>query len=135
MITVVDDRLVQSLLLGRRLPIEGAITTTTHWWWRLALALRRGTGGALSAPVLELPELERSALTRAVDRLDTALELVDFRELLPVAVEIAAVHRVNLLAAEALALCLVDRADLVVGVDSPPLAAAATALDISYRVA
>ncbi|MGK2949286.1 MAG: hypothetical protein ACSLFP_11970 [Acidimicrobiales bacterium] len=135
MITVIDDVLVQQMMLGRRIDVDGPITTTSHWWWRLAVAVRRGAGGALSGPALALPEPARVALASTIDRLDAALDITDFREVLPVAAAVAAAHRVNLLAAEALAVCLVDDADLVVGTHSPPLARAAEALGVSYRVA
>lgn len=134
MITVVDDHLVLELLLGRSIAVDGAVTTTVHWWWRLAAAMRRRAGGALSGPSLALASAERAALIATIDELGTLLEIADTREVLPVAADLAAAHRLNLLAAEALAVCVVDEADLAVGVDNPPLARAAEALGITYAV-
>lgn len=134
MTTVIDDRLVRDLLLGRRIAVDGPLTTTVHWWWRLAAAVRRGASGALSRPALALGPHEREAFMAAVDELDDLLEIPDTRKVLPVAADIAAAHQVNLLAAEALAVCVIDGAELAVGVDSPPLARAAVELGISYRV-
>lgn len=134
MTTVIDDHLVRDVVLGRSIGVDGPITTTTHWWWRLALAMRRGTGGSLSGPALALPPSDRAALVAAIDELGDVLDIVDTRVILPVAADIAAAQGVNLLAAEALAVCLMDDADLAVGVDSPPLARAAAALGVRYAV-
>lgn len=134
MTTVIDDHLVRDVVLGRSIGVDGPITTTTHWWWRLALAMRRGTGGSLSGPILALPPGDRAAVAATIDDLGAMLDIVDTRAILPVAADIAAGQRVNLLAAEALAVCLLDGADLAVGVDSPPLARAAAALGVHYAV-
>lgn len=69
-----------------------------------------------------------------IDAVGAFFRVPDPRDHLDVSAQIAAWHGVNLVAAEALAMCVVNDAGLVVKTHSPPLARGAAALQIPYRV-
>lgn len=133
MTTLIDDHLLLEALLGRS-RVEGPVTTTTHWWWRLARAVRREAGGALSGPVLALEPTMRAVLVDAIDAVGSAFEVTEFSAVLAIAADVSAAHGVNLLAADALATAMFEDARIAVGVDSPPLARAAVELGVDYSV-
>lgn len=131
---VIDDKLILEALSGRSLVVDGPLATTNCWWWRMSVALRRRTGGALSGPALTLSPVEFDALLRTIDHLPEQLMIPDLRETLPLAADLAAEHQLNLMSAEALAVAATIDADLVVATDNPSLARAAASIRVSYRV-
>lgn len=133
-VAVVDDGLVAGLLRGRRPPTDLALQTTNAWWWRLAAALRRRRSGRLSGPVLARSEAEQAEILAAVERLPEIIAIEDLRAVLPLAADLHGRFGLQLLAAEAAAVALMTDAEILVGIDTPKLAAACADLDVPYRV-
>lgn len=133
---LVDDHFIAAHLAagGGFLPEVPRVATTCSWWWRLASAIERSGGGALSARLEESDPILRAALGHAVATLPSRLTVLDQRELIPAMAVLAAEHRLNLLAAEAVIAAEVLGADLVVGHDTPKLRTAAALRGIPYRV-
>jgi hypothetical protein len=131
---VIDDHLVVGLLTGRPVPTDGVLHTTFAWWWRVASALRRGRGGTLSGPVLDLGPGHREAVSAAVDRLPEVVTVLDPRELLPVMADLHSRFGLNLLAAEAAATALLLDGELIVSVEMTRLKEAAAELGLGYRM-
>ena len=132
---VIDDHLLLRALLAT-LPetIGERLGTTTAWWWRLSIAVRtEGPEGVLSAPFHRLGREARAALVATLDDLPVMLEVPDLRTLLPLVADVAHAYRLNLLAAEALAMAIVHDAAIHVAVDGI-LGPAARDAGIAYRV-
>ena len=119
------DRLRDDDLLGVSTPLA----TTCSWWWRLASAAHGGRGGALSRRLAD-PEPAR----RAIDGLREDVQILDFRDLIPLMARAAGALRLNQLAAEALIAATVLQADIVVGQDTPRLREACRVRGITYLV-
>lgn len=133
---VIDDHLVLRALLGT-LPtdISGErLATTTTWWWRLSLAVRKERPeGSLSTPFHHLTRAARAALIRTLDALPDMIDVPDLRSLLPLVADVGHHYRLNLLAAEALAMALASDAEIKVAVDGR-LGSAARDAGVTYTV-
>jgi len=133
---VIDDHLLLRALLGTLSePALGErLGTTTTWWWRLSTALRKERPeGTLSAPFHRLGREARVALVATLDDLPVLLEVPDLRVLLPLVADIGHAYRLNLLAAEALAMAIVHDAEIRVAVDGI-LGPAARNAGVAYTV-
>jgi hypothetical protein len=141
MALVVDDHLLLNLLTETHpawLDDElhrTTVYTTGSWYYRVSLALRRGTGsGTMSSRLSQLePEGQRRLLEK-VGQLPEWIGLIGPRVLVPVMADLAVQRHPNLLTAEALAVALVTDGTICVTVDSPLLRGAADELGIAYRL-
>lgn len=131
---VIDDHLLLRALLGT-FPDDGErLATTTMWWWRLSLAVRKeGPEGALSAPFHRLSPPARAALARTLDALPDVVHVPDLRSLLPMVADVGHRYGLNLLAAEALSLAIKLDAAIHVAVDGR-LGRAARDAGVTYTV-
>jgi hypothetical protein len=141
MALVVDDHLLLNLLTETHPPWldneleRSAVYTTGSWYYRVALAMTRGTGdGALSSRLTTLEPDRQRALLEKVGMLPQWIGLIGPRVLVPVMAALSVRRRPNLLTAEALAAALVTKGDLVVSVESPILHSGADDLGVSYRL-
>ncbi|CAN5818013.1 hypothetical protein BH24ACT3_BH24ACT3_12510 [soil metagenome] len=133
---VLDDTLLLEWLIGDfAVESDEAVATTAAWWFRLARALLRDGGGALSRQLATSPEDLRRRLLEEVLDLPETVTVLHPRDTIAIAAGLSARHGLNLLAADALAVAQVLAGRLLVTVadDGPRLRAAATALDIDYR--
>jgi hypothetical protein len=91
------------------------VFTTGHWYLRLCQAVIRGAGGALSGPLLSLPPSRRETALRAVLELPERVEMVGWRDLVPVmANQLEGPGRgLNLLSREALAVASLLQAQVI----------------------
>ncbi len=133
---VIDDHLLLRALLGT-VPLDEPgrmLATTTTWWWRLSSAVRKeGPSRSLSTPFHGLGVEARGELLRTLDALPELLEVCDLRARLPLVADVAQLYRLNLLAAEALAMALLNDAEIHVAVDGR-LGPAARAAGVPYAV-
>jgi hypothetical protein len=140
-VLVVDDRILLSVLAGRasvehRPQLEaGELFTTGYWYYRLGRAIHRSeVTGQLSGAFESLEDDEQAAVLRGLDELPPQVGLLSLRKLVPVMSLLDVGAKLNLLAAEALAACVVLNAGLAVTTDSPPLRAGADRLQLGYRI-
>ena len=101
--TLLDDRLLISLLIDERVKLpKGERWTTGLWYYRACRAAIAGGAGQLSGPFAELSTTDQAAALQAMLELPDDIGLPDPRMLVP---EMAAVHqrhpRLNLLNLEA----------------------------------
>ena len=97
---------------------DDRVFTSGCWYLRLCQAVVRGSGGALSRPLLSLPLGRREAAIRAVLELPDQIELLGWREVAPVmASQLAGPGRgLNLLSREALAVATMLEAEVIMAV-------------------
>ena len=141
MALVVDDHLLLDLLtethpawLADELQ-RHTVYTTGSWFYRVALAMRRGTGsGTLSSRLTDLDPADQRRLLDKIGELPEWIGLIGPRVLVPVMADLAVHRQPNLLTAEALAAALVTEATICVSVDSPLLRSGAADLEIGYRL-
>jgi hypothetical protein len=142
MALVVDDHLLLDLLTETHpawladVLQQQTVYTTGSWYYRVALAMRRGSGsGTMSSRLADLePENQRRLLDK-IGRLPDWIGLIGPRVLVPVMSDLSVRRQPNLLTAEALAVALVTDATICVTVDSPLLRGGADDLGIRYRLA
>jgi len=115
---VVDDQTLFGLLRQLVTWPDDRVFTSGCWYLRLCQAVVRGSGGALSRPLLSLPLSRRDAAIRAVLDLPAQIELLSWREVAPVmASQRAGPGRgLNLLSREALAVATILEAEVIVAV-------------------
>jgi hypothetical protein len=133
---LVDDQLLSDVLRGRRPPdLVGAVVYTTGYWYvRLCQAvLGRAAGGALSGPILALPDELRAQAIRAVMELPDEIGLVSLRTLAPLIGELRQVHDLNVLGMEALAAARFLDATVFLSARSPRFEAALIREGLAYR--
>lgn len=115
MTVVIDDQTLSGLLRGEIDRPAERVFTTGHWYLRLCQAVVRGTGGALSRPLLSLPPPRRQVAMRAVLELPGDVELMSWRHVAPMmASQLDGPGRkLNLLSREALAVAMLLQAHVV----------------------
>jgi len=97
------------------------MATTGAWYYRLCSALSDpDLHGSLSGPVSQLPPVLRAGVVAKVAVLPDAIAIVSLRELAWPASAFGRRHGLNLLAAEALAAALSQRAVLATSIGLPP---------------
>jgi hypothetical protein len=141
MALVVDDHLLLDLLtetqpawLASELEHSG-VYTTGSWYYRVALAMHRGTGaGTLSGRLAGLEPHRVQALLDKIGRLPDWIGLIGPRTLIPVMAGLVVRRQPDLLAAEALAAALVTDSTICVTVDSPLLREGAEDLSVPFRL-
>ena len=118
MTVVVDDQTLSAMLRDEFAPPDGRVFTTGSWYLRLCQAVARGTGGALSRPVLTLPAHRRDAVLRAVLELPERIELLTWKTVAPLmATQLDGPGRgLNLLSREALAVATIVGGRVVMAV-------------------
>ena len=118
MTVLVDDQTLSGLLRQQVTWPDDRVFTSGYWYLRLCQAVVRGSGGALSRPLLSLPPGRREAAIRAVLELPDHIELLSWRQLAPVmASQLAGPGRgLNLLSREALAVATVLEAEVITAV-------------------
>lgn len=135
---LVDDHYLAARLSGvlarDESPASGHVATTCAWWWRLSAALAGDRSGALSTLFARVDPALRQALVRTVAGLPGRILILDLRELIPAMAQLAAEHRLNLLAAEAVVAAEVLEASIVLRVDTPKIRQTARARGIPYRL-
>lgn len=138
---VVDDHLLLDLLLGSPSPWlraeseRSAVYTTGSWYYRVALAAKRGSGvGAISRRIATLDTEPQRRVLDWLGQLPDWIGLLGPRLLVPVMAGLDTRAQPNLLAAEALAVALVTDSEVAVATDSPLLRGCALDLGIGYRV-
>ncbi|HET6873688.1 MAG TPA: hypothetical protein VFH70_02855 [Acidimicrobiales bacterium] len=105
MTVLVDDQTLAALLRGDLAWPEDDVFTTGLWYLRLCQAVVRSAGGALSGPLLSLPEDQRLRAVGAVLDLPDRVGMLHWRILVPtIARQADNIGRgLNLLSREALA--------------------------------
>jgi hypothetical protein len=125
---VVDDHLLREVLLEReptwlrRARRGGQMVTTGTWYYRLCSALQEpAILGRLSGPVASLPADLAASVIQRVAELPDEVAFLSLRELAWSAAELGRRHRLNLLAAEALAAAVEESAAIATtGGNLPP---------------
>jgi hypothetical protein len=114
-VVLVDDQTLSGLLRQQLVWPDDQVFTSGHWYLRLCQAVIRGAGGALSKPLLSLPGDQREAAIRAVLELPRQIELLSWRQVVPVmASQLDGPGRgLNLLSREALAVATIVQAEVV----------------------
>jgi len=105
-----------SALLRAERPWPGEqVFTTGHWYLRLCQAVVRGSGGALSGPVLSLPTARRERAVRAILELPDSVQMLSWRMVAPMMASQfdGAGRRLNLLSREALAVATLLEATVI----------------------
>jgi hypothetical protein len=112
---LVDDQTLSGLLRQQVTWPDDRVFTTGCWYLRLCQAVVRGSGGALSRPLLSLPAGRREVAIRAVLELPERIELLGWREVAPVmASQLAGPGSgLNLLSREALAAATILDAEVI----------------------
>lgn len=115
---LVDDQTLAGLLRGQTDWPDERVSTTGCWYLRLCQAVVRGAGGSLSRPLLSLPAARREVVLRAVLELPERVELLSWRDVVPV---MASQHDgpgrgLNLLSREALAVATLLRASVTMAI-------------------
>lgn len=115
MTVLVDDQTLSGLLRAEISWPDDRVFTSGHWYLRLCQAVVRGSGGALSIPLLSLPPQRREAALRAVLDLPERIELLSWREIAPLmAVQFDDAGKgLNLLSREALAVATLLQARVI----------------------
>ncbi len=138
---VVDDHLLLDLLLGAptdwllEQSTNEVVYTTGSWYYRVALAAKRGTGtGTISSRIAGLDAASQERIFGLVSRLPEWVGLLDQRLLIPVMANLGTRITPNLLAVDALGVALVTDSTIVVSTDSPLIRRCALELGIPYRV-
>ena len=138
MALVIDDHLLLDLLtetqpawLASELE-HAAVYTTGSWYYRVALAMHRGTGGTLSSRLAGLEPHRAKTLLDKIGRLPDWIGLIGPRTLIPVMASLVVRRQPNWLAAEALAAALVTESTICVTVDSPLVRAGAEDLSVPF---
>lgn len=131
---VVDDALLLEWLVGDLDTAGDHLATSGSWWFRLARALLRDSGGSLARRMAAEPVDVRLRLLDGVLRLPTMVAILHPRETVAIAAGLSATHGLNLLAADALATAQVLEGRLLVSAsdDGPRLRATAASLGIGY---
>lgn len=113
---------------------RSAVYTTGTWYYRVAMAMRRGTGSeSLSSRLVNLePERQRSVLDK-IGQLPDWIGLIGPRVLVPVMADLLVERRPKLLTAEALAVAMITDGTIVV-TDSPIRRSGANDLGIHCRL-
>jgi hypothetical protein len=113
-----DDQTLSALLRQQITWPDDRVFTSGYWYLRLCQAVVRGSGGALSRPLLSLPPGRREAAIRAVLELPGQIELLSWREVAPVmASQLAGPGSgLNLLSREALAVATILEAEVIMAV-------------------
>lgn len=136
---VIDDHLLRDVLAGdpgrelARLLRTHALATTNLYLYRLAKSTVAARGGALTGSwEIDL----RRALGRRLVELPDSIEVVPMRAIAHRMAELADVHRLSTLGAEAVAAAEHLGASLCVwdGDDGPRIRAAAAAVGAGYRL-
>jgi hypothetical protein len=135
---LLDDHLLRYLLAGDTPAELGSIlaehepATTNHYLYRLCRSVVSASGGALTGA---WSGEQRRALGARLTVLPAHVEVLPMRTLAYGMAELAAVHRVSTLGAEAIAAAQHLDAPLCVwsGDDGPRIRAAMAALDQEYR--
>ena len=135
-VAVVDDHVLAAVLRGAGPQLDATVHTTGLWYVRLCQAIRRGQGGSLSAPFLDLPPPRREQALAAVLELPPRIGLLSLRVLAPTMAWLSERHQLNLLGREALAAALVLDGTLVLSEANvgTVLVAAAEREDIEVRI-
>ena len=115
--------------------MEGSIVYTTGaWYYRVASAVRRGSGnGALSSRLASLSGPQQAVVIGNLGLLPSRVGLIGPRVLVPVMAALETRRRPNLLTAEALAVALVADAEITVTTESLLLRDCAADLGIACR--
>lgn len=115
---VVDDQTLSGLLRGETGWPQDRVFTTGHWYLRLCQAVVRGSGGALSRPLLSLPPPRREVALRAVLELPEDIEMLSWRHVAPMmSSQLDGPGRgLNLLSREALAVASLLQAEVIMAV-------------------
>jgi hypothetical protein len=136
-VAVLDDHLLLLYLAGHDqwLSPDHQVATTASWWFRLARARARQGGGSLSALIVGLSGNDRDRLQRDIRRLPGRITVAHPRRVVPHAAVLSDRHRLNHLAAEALATAVALDGRIVVAAndDGPRLRASAAMLDVPYN--
>ena len=132
---IVDDGLLLRVLAGAKPSgSSSAIVATGCWYYRLARAIHSpAIVGRLSGAVQALEPPQLQVLLQSLDSLPSGIELVSWQHLVPVMRQLDGSHRLNLLAAEAIATALVLDAPIRVETDNPSIARASATLGIDYE--
>jgi hypothetical protein len=136
---VIDDHLLRDLLSGQLSPEFADLlhdfepATTNLYFHRLCRSVVAGRGGVLTG---WLSEAHRQALGRSLTTVPETMEIVPMRVLAYRMAEIASVHGVATLGAEAIACAEHLRAPLCVweGDDGPRTRSGAMAVGTPYRI-
>jgi hypothetical protein len=132
-VALIDDHRILSFLVARE-PVPGRFATTCGWWWRLTSAFAGSRRGALTGRLQDLDERIVRMVLQTVRSLPDHFEIVDLRLLIPAMGALAEDHRVDLLAAEAVAAAAYLDTSIEVETDVPQIRDAAEAIQIVYRV-
>jgi hypothetical protein len=138
-LAVIDDHLLRDLLSGQLSPELAELldeyepATTNLYFHRLCRSVVAGRGRALTG---WLTDAQRQALGRSLLTLPGTIEIVPMRVLAYRMAELASVHGVSTLGAEAIASAEHLRAPLCVwaGDDGPRIRSGAMAVSTAYRV-
>jgi hypothetical protein len=138
---VVDDHLLLDLLLGSPSPWlageseRGPIYTTGSWYYRVGLAVMRGSGaGAISRRIAALDADAQYRVLEWLGKLPDWIGLLGPRLLVPVMAGLDTRSQPNLLCADALAVALVTESGIAVATESPLLRACSQDLGIAYHL-
>jgi hypothetical protein len=113
MAVVIDDRLLLEVL-ARAAPAavtdelsDGAVFTTSCWYWRLGRAVTVGSGtGSLSGRLAALAAEDQDRVLWALQELPDRIGLLTSRTVVPVMLALRVRRPLNMLNAEALAVAL-----------------------------
>jgi hypothetical protein len=141
LVIVVDDALPLAVLVGQ--PVarvdavaaaasQGEVFTTGSWYWRLARALTRPSGGALSRGLAAMSDQDRGRAETAMGELPAEIGLLSLRRLVPVMRALPG--QLNLLTAEAVSAAVVLGGAIVVSTESPLLSRAAATAGVTVEV-